>query len=320
MSDPVLAVTLPEWEGPLDLLLHVIRTHKLDILDIPIAFVTEQYLAYLEELRNLDLDIAAEYLEMAATLVYIKSRSMLPSPPREEEVEEDEEDPRQELIRRLLEYQRYKEAARELAERPRLGRDTFAPAPREIDEGEEEQGGLVELGLFELAEAFRRILSRTKLASVHHVTVERMTISERIGELVERLEPGRLVPFEELFVGRRHRYGVVLTLLALLEMARLRMVRLWQASLEGELYVSLSGSQPIERESVSVSGDVGARPWETGLGGSHRSRARLQSGRDLRPEVGRRPGRRRPSRRRPSRVRPNTSRLLGRTVRGRPRR
>ena len=153
MTTPGLSVTLPDWEGPLDLLLHVIRSHKLDILDIPIAFVTEQYLTYLDTMHTLNLDIAAEYLEMAATLAYIKSRMMLPVQPDDEELgdAEEEADPRKELIRRLLAYQRYKDAADQLAEKPLLGRDTFVTGGEvEIPDGE--SGPMTELALYDLGQ------------------------------------------------------------------------------------------------------------------------------------------------------------------------
>lgn len=262
-----LAVTLPDWEGPLDLLLHVIRTHKLDILNIPIAFVAEQYLNYLDTMRQLNLDVAAEYLEMAATLAHIKSRMMLPDPPEEEEEAEDSElDPRGELVRRLLEYQRYKDAAQRLAGTPQLGRDTFI-SMNIPDFPEENQGPpLIELGLFDLAEAFRRILERTKVNFVHEVTVEKITISERISEISEILRVGSLTPFDELFQGEASRFDLVITLLALLEMTKLRMTRIFQASAEGPIYVTLSGSQPATldgSENVTGSSQPVGQPWQS---------------------------------------------------------
>jgi segregation and condensation protein A len=264
-SPQTLSVTLPDWEGPLDLLLHVIRTHKLDILNIPIAFVTEQYLSYLDSMRDLNLDIAAEYLEMAATLVHIKSRTMLPTPPEEEEEEapQEEGDPREELIRRLLEYQRYKDAAQRLGDQPLLGRDTFVRGP--VDpfpgEGEPEDEVLIELGLFDLADAFRTILERTKSGLTHDVTFERMTIAERIGEIASLLPHGLLTPFYKLFSGYPSRFDVVLTLLALLEMTRLRMTRLYQSRIGSQLYVKFGTAAPGPRASHRV-GRVRGRGWK----------------------------------------------------------
>lgn len=231
-------VTLPEWEGPLDLLLHVIRAHELDILDIPISFVTEQYLNYLDLMQNLNLDVASEYLEMAATLAYIKSRMMLPRPPAEEEDPEEEIDPREELIRRLLEFQRYKDAAEQLGSLPVLGRDTFVAshAPEEVGDDP-----MIELGLFELVDAFQRILERTKLDFSHEVSFERITVSERIGELVELITPGELIPFERLLGEVTSKMRFVVTLLALLEMTRLRMTRLLQDRHGTQIFVALRG-------------------------------------------------------------------------------
>jgi len=265
-------VTLPDWEGPLDLLLHVIRTHKLEILDIPIAFVTEQYLAYLDAMRDLNLDIAAEYLEMAATLVHIKSRMMLPAASADEdEVGEealDEGDPREELIKRLLEYQRYKDAAQRLGEQPQLGRDTFSRGRDAVPElpGEDGAGDevLVELGLFDLADAFRTILERTASGLTHDVTVERITIAERIGEIASLLSAGVLTPFYKLFTGEPSRFEVVLTLLALLEMTKLRVTRLFQASTGGPLYVSIGSlaTGPGRRKVSRRVGRATGRGWK----------------------------------------------------------
>lgn len=291
-----LSVTLPDWEGPLDLLLHVIRTHKLDILNIPIAFVTEQYLAYLDTMRDLNLDIAAEYLEMAATLVHIKSRTMLPQAPEEEEEEaaEDEGDPREELIRRLLEYQRYKDAAQRLGQQPLLGRDTFLRAPVDpLPEGDDENDEiLIELGLFDLADAFRSILDRTKSGLTHDVTFERMTIAERIGEIASLVPPGVLTPFYKLFSGYPSRFDVVLTLLALLEMTRLRMTRLFQSRTGGQLYVKFGATPPRVR-AVLRGGRARGRGWKDRC-----RRSRTRPGRIPRPPrtllLLRRPPRRRP--------------------------
>lgn len=253
MNEQAYTVTLPDWEGPLDLLLHVIKAHELDILDIPISFVTEQYLAHIETMRDLNLDVAAEYLEMAATLALIKSRMMLPQAAADdEELPEDEADPREELVRRLLQYQRYRDAAEKLASRPFLGRDTFGPAPVE-DEAPAEDGGLAELGIFDLLEAFRGVLERTKVDLSHEITAERVSVSARIAELVEILRPGELVPFERLLEGQVTRIDLVVTFLAILEMTKLRMTRLFQAPGGGQIYVTLAGAGARSR--LSDDGD-----------------------------------------------------------------
>lgn len=251
MQPETLALSLPDWEGPIDLLLHVIRTHKLDVLNIPIAFVTEQYLEYLDTMRALNLDIAGEYLEMAATLAHIKSKMMLPP----DEVEEDEEpepegDPREELVRRLLEYQRYKEAAQQLSGQPQLGRDTFVVGAEPPPPPEGDAGPLTELGLFDLAEAFRRILARTKSSFAHEVSIERITVSERIGEISDLVAGGEMLPFEKLFRENPSRLEVVVTFLALLEMTKLKMTRIFQSSAEGQIYVILAGSRPLDEADI----------------------------------------------------------------------
>ena len=153
-------IELPEFEGPLDLLLHLCKTHELDILQIPIAFVTEKYLAYLETMQAMSVEIAAEYLVMAATLAHIKSKMLLPAPPpgQEDELQAEEEDPREALIRRLLEYQKYKQAGEDLTSRGVAGRDVFgrgAPIEESVQTGEPP---LASVPLFSLVEAFQRVL------------------------------------------------------------------------------------------------------------------------------------------------------------------
>src|SRR3954454_21853939 len=158
------SVTLPSFEGPLDLLLHLCQKHELDILDIPISFVTEKYLEYLAVMQLMNLDVASEYLLMAATLAHIKSKMLLPAPPpgQEDEVLEDEEDPREALIKRLLEYQKYKQAAADLQARGVAGRDIFT---RGVAIDEAVHTGLAPLAdvpLYSLVEAFQAVLSKTK--------------------------------------------------------------------------------------------------------------------------------------------------------------
>jgi segregation and condensation protein A len=235
-------VSLPQFEGPLDLLLHLIQKHELDIFDIPISFVTERYLEYLSIMQALDLDIAAEYLLMAATLAHIKSRMLLPaSPPDESEIAgEDalEEDPRAALVRRLLEYQKFRAAAEELAARGVAGRDVFARG-MDVDAGALEGAQLAEVPLFALLDAFEKILKKRKLTLSHEVTTERVSISERIQEIVDRLKVVRTAVFEDLFANDQNRMDLVVTFLALLEMTRLRMTRLYQTSHTEPLHVTL---------------------------------------------------------------------------------
>lgn len=234
-------VTLPQFEGPLDLLLHLIQKHELDVFDIPISFITERYLEYVTLMQALNLDVAAEYLLMAATLAHIKSRMLLPDAPSDDAgalVEgADEEDPRAALVRRLLEYQKFRAAAEELAARGVLGRDVFARGASELDDPG--AAPLAELPTFALLEAFERLLKKRKLSISHEVMVERVSISERITEIVDRLKVARTAHFDELFEGDRNQMDLVVTFLALLEMTRLKMTRLYQTSPLAPLHVTL---------------------------------------------------------------------------------
>ncbi|MEE9386484.1 MAG: segregation/condensation protein A [Nannocystaceae bacterium] len=237
-SRPTYAVNLELFEGPLDLLLHLVRRHELDILDIPVAFITEKYVEYLDFARALDLEIAGEYLVMAATLVHLKSRELLP---RSDETEDDtgtdelgEEDPRAELLKRLLEYERFRQAGRELEQRPINGRDVF-PRGGDVDVAALDPG-LASLTLFRLAEAYHRVLERARIKKSHEVVLETVTVRERMRELGLRLSAEDAVDFEGLFLDREWsseaelRQMLVVTLMALLEMVKLGVVAIHQAS------------------------------------------------------------------------------------------
>jgi segregation and condensation protein A len=222
-------VTLPMFEGPLDLLLHLIQKHELDILQIPIAFVAQKYVEYIRLMEDLSIDIASEYLVMAATLAYIKSRSLLPPDPSQavdEDNPEEEEDPRAELIRKLLEYQKYKHAADNLGQRELLGRDVF---PRGFaPEHNEDEAPLAPMSLFKLMDAFEGILKRAKQVQEHQIDFEKVSISDRIGQIVDRLRAHGTLQFVQLFDGDVTRVEMVVTFLALLEMTKLRITRLAQ--------------------------------------------------------------------------------------------
>ena len=248
-------ISLPTWEGPLDLLLQLIQKHELNILDIPIAFVTEKYLEYLALMRELSIDVASEYLVMAATLLHIKSKMLLPDLPSaagEVEGEEEEEDPRGELIRRLLEYQKYKAAAEDLGRRETLGKDVF---PRGANEPVEEgPAPFAQIGTFQLLEAFAKILERTKSKIEHEVVFDRISISDRIAELTEALKGRRNSPFEELFTRPDRapsRFDLIITFLAVLEMARLRMMRVYQSESLSSIFVELLVVDDDDAEGVS---------------------------------------------------------------------
>ena len=249
-------VQLPVFEGPLDLLLHLVKKHELDVLDIPVAFVTEKYLEYLEIMRRLNLDVAGEYLLMAATLAHIKSRELLPSPePNPDEVEvEDESDPRQDLIRRLLEYQKYKQAARSLDAMPVEGRNVFTRGSAIADEHHRADAPLAEVPVFKLIEALSGVLAKARIKLSHDVTVERLNIADRIAELATRLEAEGTFTFRSCFAfleeergALQLRHEIVVTFLAILEMARLKMMLVAQ----GENDILITRAVPIAPRSES---------------------------------------------------------------------
>jgi segregation and condensation protein A len=234
-------VELPEFQGPLDLLLHLIQEHELDILDIPIGFVTQKYVEYIILMQELNIDMASEYLVMAATLAHIKSKMLLPTPPQDQEEEPEAElDPRAELVRRLLEYQKYKLAAEQLSERAVLGRDVFVrgiPAPN-VDG----PAPLAPLGIFKLLDAFQTVLSRAKTTVEHQINFERFSITDRINQLVDVLRARRKLHFEDLFEGQEYRSELIVTFLAILEMTRLRMTRLTQDGPLEPIFIELAVS------------------------------------------------------------------------------
>jgi segregation and condensation protein A len=243
-------VALPAFEGPLDLLLHLIQKHELDIMDIPVSFITEKYLAYITLMQELSIDMASEYLVMAATLAHIKSKSLLPAEPagQEDELDEDGVDPRAELVRRLLEYQKYKHAAAELNERGALGRDVFTRGAKEPDA--EGPAPLAKVEVWHLLDAFAKVLSRTKVNIDHEISYDRLSVTERITQLCERLAGKPSCRFEELFDQQRTRFDLIITFLALLEMTRLKMTRLYQADALSDIFIDLAATtEPPPAES-----------------------------------------------------------------------
>jgi len=259
-------VRLDNFEGPLDLLLHLIQQHELDVLDIPIAFIAERYVAYVTLMQELNIDVASEYLLMAATLTHIKSKLLLPTPPADQEdIEAEAElDPRADLIRRLLEYQKYKEAAEQLGSRSVVGRDVFARGS--VAPGADEPAPLAQVGLFKLLEAFQQVLDRIDRKIDHQVEFERLSITERINELVDLLRERPRCTFADLFTGQRTRMEVITTFLALLEMTRLRMTRLTQEGPLAPIYVEARLGDALPEEPVGPLGalsqpdDASARP------------------------------------------------------------
>jgi segregation and condensation protein A len=239
-----LEVFLEAFEGPLDLLLYLIRKQNFNILDIPMAGVTRQYLAYVDEIRGRNLELAAEYLLMAAMLIEIKSRMLLP--PRKVADGEEAEDPRAELVRRLLEYERIKLAAAALNTAPVLGRD-FLRAQVTIEQSLQPRFPDVELS--DLQEAWRDILRRAKLVQHHHISREQLSVREHMGIVLRHLQGQRFVEFEHLFDPNQGPQVLVVTFIALLELAKETLIEITQAESFAPIYVRLAYS--------TASSDVG---------------------------------------------------------------
>lgn len=218
-----LRVFLETFQGPLDLLLYLIKKQNLDILNIPIAEITRQYMEYVELMHTLNLELAAEYLLMAAFLAEIKSRLLLPRPVI---AEAEEEDPRAELVRRLQEYERFKKAAEELDTIPRIERDIFLP---QIDLPElKTTKPLPQIELKDLLLALAAVLKRAELNSHHHIQLEPLSIRERMSEILNKVQPEKFVQFSELFSMNEGRLGVVVTFIAILELIRQSLIELIQ--------------------------------------------------------------------------------------------
>ena len=233
-----LSVFLEAFEGPLDLLLYLIRRHSLDILDIPMADLTRQYMEYVEMMRTTQLELAAEYLLMAAVLIEIKSRMLLPRPPREDSVEP--EDPRAELVRRLLEYERMKKAAYALGEIPVAGRD-FTLVEVYIEQAIAER--MPDVHVADLSEAWRAILARARLTKHHRITREQLSVRAHMSRILRTLQPGNFVEFSELFQPDLGVPLLVVSFLALLELARESLVEITQQSAFDPIYVKLKAER-----------------------------------------------------------------------------
>ncbi|UZD54237.1 segregation and condensation protein A [Caldimonas aquatica] len=230
-----LEVFLEAFEGPLDLLLYLIRKQNFNILDIPLADVTRQYLSYVEQIRSRNLELAAEYLLMAAMLIEIKSRMLLP--PKKTEEGQEPEDPRAELVRRLLEYEQMKLAAAKLDQLPLLGRD-FLRAQVYIEQALKPR--FPDVSLDELREAWLEILKRAKLTQHHKITREELSVREHMSLVLRTLQGRRFVEFHDLFDPRRGPQVLVVTFIAMLELARERLIEVTQAEAYAPIYVRLS--------------------------------------------------------------------------------
>ena len=242
-------VKLEIFEGPLDLLLHLIKKNEVDIYDIPISTVTEQYFEYLEMIKQFNLEIAGEFLLMAATLIHIKSRMLLPV---SEEAEEDgdEGDPREELMRRLIEYQRYKDAAAEMSERTILGRDVFMKGMAEPDEVPEETG-LVNLSLFDLMEALKEVFERAPgVSGSITLEAEKFSVVDKINGVMDVLREKKSMVFADLFPRDAVKSEIIVTFLAVLELVKMSMIHIYQTE-QGSITVYIPDELSDERSGES---------------------------------------------------------------------
>lgn len=233
-----LEVILDAFEGPLDLLLYLIKRHNLDILDIPIAEITRQYIEYVELMKVIRLELAAEYLVMAATLAEIKSRMLLPRPANADGVEED---PRAELVRRLQEYERFKIAAENLDLLPRVGRDHFVMAtePPTMEHVKPQP----EVSLQEMLLALKEVLKRANLKQSHQIVKEGLSIRERMTEVLAKINANEFTTFVSLFKAEEGRLGVVVTFIAILELAKQAMIEIVQSEPYSSIYVKAKATQ-----------------------------------------------------------------------------
>jgi segregation and condensation protein A len=229
-------IHLENFDGPLDLLLHLIKKNEMDVYDIPMADITKQYLGILDTMKTLNLDVAGEFLLMAATLLHIKSKLLLPKIV-EDELEEEEEDPRAELVRRLLEYQKYKEVSLTLESKPQLGRDLFARVSAEPEVMENAEAGFVAVGLFDLVEALKEVMKENPEQAVHEVNMEQFSVTDRINTILSQLQGQESIAFTDLFIGGLKRTEVIVTFLALLELVKLRLVRFMQNVRHGSIWI-----------------------------------------------------------------------------------
>jgi segregation and condensation protein A len=245
---------LPVFEGPLDLLLHLIKEQKIDIYDIPIVEITQQYLQYIDMMKELNLEVAGDYLVMAATLIHIKSKMLLPV--EEEGNEEPEEDPRAELVRRLLEYQAFKESTSHLRRREEVWKNVFQRRPVELEESEiEPEPVLVEASVFDLLSAFKKLLERAPEQPIE-ITRETLTVADRINFIVEKMEESDGMRFEDLFEPGFTRSVLIVTFLSLLELVRLGLLKIYQERDFGVIWLMKSGSKEDIPENYVPSEEV----------------------------------------------------------------
>lgn len=237
-------VVLDSFEGPLDLLLHLIKKHELDIMDIPVSLITEQYLKHIEVMKTLNLDVAGEYILMAATLMHIKSKMLLP-PSEEEETEEDGGDPREELIKRLLEYKKYKEASEELLSMDMLDRENFLKGyVEDVEAADSEEETSHDVTLFDLMEVLSDLLKEAKTYNPHEVNLEKVSVKEKIEIITKKISILGSLTFRSLFDKASSKNDIIATFLALLELVKMKKVRAFQGETFG--VIRISSTEPVE--------------------------------------------------------------------------
>jgi segregation and condensation protein A len=242
-----LKVFLEAFEGPLDLLLYLIRKDNLDIADIRVAEITRQYVEYIDLMQDMQLELAGEYLVMSAMLAEIKSRILLPKPPG---IAEDEEDPRAELIRRLQEYERYKQAAEDIDALPRLGRDVFQASAEPIEKKVVTLPPEVELK--DLIAAFQDVMKRASMYAHHHVQMESLSVRERMSSVLSKVNSTHFTSFMDLFTVEEGRMGVVVSFLAILELVKESLIDLTQAEPYAPIHVKAAARAEDDVENVNA--------------------------------------------------------------------
>jgi segregation and condensation protein A len=226
-SEEIYEVHLKDiFEGPMDLLIHLIKKNEVDIYDIPIAIITDQYLQYIEWMKSMNIDIAGDFLLMAATLTHIKSKMLLPAT---DKGAEDEEDPRMEITRPLLEYLQMKSAAERLSERDILGDSTFSRTVDRKDLPIDNEDRVIKVGLFELMDAFQKLLEKIPASQKIDITTDRISVKEKINELIDMFEINGSLTFDQLFEGNATKGELIVTFLAVLEMVKLALIGIVQS-------------------------------------------------------------------------------------------
>lgn len=224
MTDGMYRVKLEDiFEGPMDLLVHLIKKNEVDIYDIPIALITRQYLDYVEWMKQMNIDFAGDFLVLAATLTQIKSRMLVPS-----HQDNEEEDPRLEIAKPLLEYLQMKSVAEQLAQRSLLGEDTFIRTPEKDNRLMQSEGEVIKIGLFELIDAFQKILENMAPEKSVEITADRISVKDRINEIIDILEAEESITFDALFSKNSNKNEIIISFLAILEMVKLSLVRILQ--------------------------------------------------------------------------------------------